>query len=123
MIIGTVQSSELWDVESTWRAMLADHAIAISDTPETFDVAARAWLVHHRSGCSERFAVLVTDLARVRHTARTVRLELTASELTQLADLLAAATATGAVASLRGKVAGAAERMDLQADGTPAAKG
>jgi hypothetical protein len=114
MITGTVRGSEAFEVESTVRGLLADPAVAVSDTAETFEVAARAWLVHHRAGCSETFADYVWRVARAQQRVRTVRLEVTASELAQLADLLATMPATMAAAALRTKVTDAFTRLGLQ---------
>jgi len=115
VIVGTVRSTEVFDVATTVDDLVKVHAVQIADTRQQFDRAARSWLVEHRSGCSGGFADMVLAMAWERHTARTVRLELTASELAQLADLLGAAPATVAVQALRVKVTGAADRMGLQA--------
>jgi len=115
VIIGTVQSTELFEVATTVDDLGKVHAVQIADTRQQFDRAARAWLVGNRSGCSGGFADVVLAMAWERHTARTVRLELTASELAQFAGVLAAAPATVAGAAVRRKVADAASRMGIGA--------
>lgn len=111
MIIGGVQSSEVFEVEGAVAGLLKAPAVALEDTRQGFYRAARAWLVENHPGYSGGFADVVLEKAWAQHTVRTVRLELTSSELAQLADQLADAPVTVAIVSLRCKVARAIERL------------
>lgn len=113
MIIATALSSEVFLAEPTRREMLADPGIAMADQFEVFDRCARAWLAEHRPDHSAGFADLLIARAWASHTAVRGRLEVTASELHQLSELLHGAPATMAVVSLRTKVNATAARMGM----------